>query len=222
MSEASLNAQFAALHAQRVATMNPVDLGVNIRQRQQLVDNANRAGFVKPGDIAPAFTLPEVDGGTVALDELLAHGPVVLVFFRFAGCPACNIALPYYQRELYPALAAHGASLLAISPQVPEKLREIKTRHHFPFPVASDKDNALARHFGITFTANEESQANSRAKGVDLGEVTGTGTWELPMPAVIIIGAGRVVQFTSLSPDWLERAEAAEILTALPAPAEAL
>jgi peroxiredoxin len=216
MSEDSLNTQFAALHAQRVATMNPEDLGVNIRQRQYLVDHADRSRFLKPGDIVPAFTLPEVDGGTVVLDELLARGPVVLIFFRFAGCPACNIALPYYQRELYPALAARGASLVAISPQTPEKLREIRIRHQLPFPVASDKNNALARHFGITFTANEESQAHSRAKGVDLGEITGTGTWELPMPAAIVIGPDRIAQFVSVSPDWLLRAEAREILAALP------
>jgi peroxiredoxin len=62
-----------------------------------------------------------VHGGTVDLEHLLADRPAVLLFFRCAGCPACNIALRHYQAELYPALADLGVPLVAISPQVPER-----------------------------------------------------------------------------------------------------
>ena len=34
------------------------------------------------GDVAPKFALPDGHGETVALDDLLATGPVVLVFLR--------------------------------------------------------------------------------------------------------------------------------------------
>jgi peroxiredoxin/NAD-dependent dihydropyrimidine dehydrogenase PreA subunit len=208
----SVNKRLADLHAERVATYKPEDLAVNINQRQLLVDTADRATFIKPGDIVAPFSLPEADGGQVVLDELLANGPAVLVFFRFAGCPACNIALPYYQRQLHPALAARGVPLVAISPQIPERLIEIKERHKLGFFVASDTGNALGRNFGITFTANEESQRAMAAKGADLGQITGTGTWELPMPAAIVIGQDRVVRFADISPDWLIRTEADPIL----------
>lgn len=216
----SVNKLLADLHAHRVATMNPEDLAVNINQRQWLVDHADRAGFIKPGDVVGPFTLPEVDGGEVALNDLLAQGPVVLVFFRFAGCPACNLALPYYQRQLYPGLRALGASLVAISPQVPERLVEIKIRHKLDFFVASDTGNALGKTFGIVFTANEESQKSALAKGTDMGAVIGTGTWELPMPAAIVIGQDRVMRFAAVSPDWLVRTEADEILAAVRAVTE--
>jgi len=161
------------------------------------------------------FTLPEVDGGVVALGELLAQGPVVLVFFRFAGCPACNLTLPNYQRELYPALQSLGASLVALSPQVPERLREIKERHNLEFFVATDTDNELARKFGIVFTSNVESQAYALAKGANMPKLIGTGTWELPMPAAIVIDTDHVVRFVSISPDWLVRAEANEVIEAV-------
>jgi len=215
MAENTLNEQFAALHAHRVQTMNPVDLGINIRQREHLVAHAARDTFPKPGDKVPDFTLPDVEGGNVRLAELLAKGPVVLVFFRFAGCPACNIALPYYQRNLYPELVARGATLLALSPQVPEKLVEIKTRHNLSFRIASDTDNRLGKHFGIVFSPTPEARANAEAKGSNMGETTGTGTWELPMPAVIVIGQDGIIRYAEVSPDWLVRAEAAEVLAAL-------
>ena len=88
----------AELHAYRVQTMAPAALAANIDQRRQLEETADRDAFVKAGDVVEPFTLPEVLGGTVDLDQLLAVGPVVLLFFRFAGCPACNISLRHYQQ----------------------------------------------------------------------------------------------------------------------------
>jgi peroxiredoxin len=41
------------------------------------------------------------------------------------------------------------------------------------------------------------------------------GTAELPQPAVIIVDQDRVVRFVDVSPDWLRRTEAPEILEAL-------
>ncbi len=206
-----------ALHEERLRSMDPAALKINIDQRRTLAETADRAGFVKAGDSVDSFSLPEVDGGRVELDALLAKGPVVLVFFRFAGCPACNLALPYYQRNLHPALEALGASLVAISPQVPERLVEIKRRHDFQFAVASDLDNALGRRFGILYTFDEASQASGRAKGSTIGEVTGTGTWELPMPTVVVIDQDRRVRFADVAPDWMVRTEAEPVIEAVKA-----
>jgi peroxiredoxin len=205
----------ADLHAYRLRTMAPADLQLNIDQRQLLEDTADRAAFVKAGDAVEPFSLPEVLGGTIELDRLLAAGPVVLLFFRYEGCPACNIALRHYQLELYPALAELGVALVAVSPQIPGRLAAIKNRYGFGFPVVSDTGNGLARRFGITFTSSAASQAHARASGTDLGEVLGTGQWELPMPTIVVIGQDRVVRFADVHPDWLVRTEAETVLEAV-------
>jgi peroxiredoxin len=211
----SLNQHFADLHAHRVKTMDKADLQINIDQRALLEDAADRSAFVQPGQTVPPFSLPEVHGGVVELDQLLATGPVVLVFFRFEGCPACNIALPHYQQELYPSLRDLGATLVAVSPQIPEKLVAVKDRFHLEFPVVTDVDNWLARSFGIVFTSSDASQAHARAKGSDLGETLGTGKWELPMPTVVVIDQQRVVRFADVHPDWLIRTEAPVVIDAV-------
>jgi peroxiredoxin len=203
------------LHAHRVLTMDPADLQINIDQRQLLEATAQRETFVRAGDVLGPVRLPEVDGGVVDLDELLEVGPVVLVFFRFEGCPACNIALPHYQRTLYPGLAALGATLVAVSPQVPERLVAIKDRFGFEFPVASDPDNSLGRQLGIVFASSDASREHALAKGSDLGATLGTGKWELPMPTVVVVGPRRVVRFADVHPDWLVRTEAGPILDAV-------
>lgn len=210
----SLRSRLAALHEERKRTWEPAALRANIDQRQALVDRADPARWVKVGDRIDDFTLREVDNETLTLGGLLAEGPVVLVFFRFAGCPACNIALPYYQERLAPGLRALGAQLVAVSPQVPEKLVEIKRRHGLDFRVASDA-NALGRRFGILYEPDEAAKAAARDKGSFIGDTTGLGTWELPQPAVVLIDEDRVVRFAQVSPDWLVRTEAEPVLEAL-------
>jgi peroxiredoxin len=217
MAADTLRQRLANLHAERVRTWDPAVLQVNIDQRRRLVETSNSDAFVKAGDTVAGFTVDEVGGGRVSLNALLDAGPVVLIFFRFAGCPACNIALPYYNEALQPGLKALGATLLALSPQVPDRLEAIKSRHDLDFLVATDRDNALGKRFGIVFEPDEASKAAAIAKGTFIGDTTGTGTWALPMPAAIVIGQDGVVRFAEVSPDWLVRPEAEPILKAVEA-----
>lgn len=211
----SLNQTLAEFQAKRAETMPADKLRINVDQRRLLVDTADRSGFVKAGDRVAPFTLTEVDRGPVTLAALLEAGPLVLIFFRFAGCPACNIALPYYNAHLAPELARLGATLVGVSPQVPDRLREIKDRHRLDFLIATDADNELGRRFGILYSFDEPSRRLSTESGSPIGEVTGTGTWELPMPAAVVIDRDATVRFADVSPDWLVRTEPDDILAAV-------
>ena len=203
------------LHAERERTWEPAALKLNVDQRRELVEAADPAKWPAVGDTIPSFSLEEVDGERLTRESLTFQGPAVLIFFRFAGCPACNIALPYYERELAAPLRELGATLVAVSPQVPERLVEIKRRHALSFRVATDRDNALGKELGVIYTANAATQLASRLKGSFIGDTTGTGTWELPQPTVVVIGHDRRVSFIDVSPDWLVRTEAETILDAV-------
>jgi len=210
----SLNAQFEALHAERVRSWEPEKLAKNVEQRRKLVESFDPAKVVQVGDKVDPFELTDADGAPLTLDALVADGPAVLIFFRFAGCPACNLALPYYNRRLWPTLAAAGIKLVAVSPHLPETgLGEIKERHALGFPVASDRDNRLGRRFGITFSRGEVPAGQPTPGWI--GELTGTGTAEFPQPAIIVIDRDRIVRFVDVSPDWLVRAEAPEVIAAI-------
>jgi peroxiredoxin len=181
----------------------------------QLADHAAfRAGLaarvewqriVKRGDTLPDVTLTEVDEGVLDLDGLLATGPVVLVFFRFEGCPACNAALRGYHLTLAPALTGLGAHLVAVSPQAPDRLVAIKRRQGFAFRVASDPGHALIDAFGIGFDSD------------NLRDVLGTGEIVLPYPTVVVVDRDRVVRFADVHPDWMVRTEADQVLAAVQA-----
>ncbi len=66
-----------------------------------------------------------------------------------------------------------------------------------------------------TVSDNEAANAAAKAKGSFIGDTTGLGTWELPQPAVVVIGHDRVVRFAEVSPDWLLRTEAEPVLEAV-------
>lgn len=217
----SLRAKFRALEEERRVTWAPEALTININQRALLVreqGTAAAARIVHEGDIIPAFTLPSVDGGTVSLDDLVRHGPAVLVFFRFAGCPACNLALSHYQKTLWPTLHAAGVPLVAISPQPEIALSEIVKRHSLPFPVLTDRGLALSRTLGITYTYDEASRQAAVTQGTSSATINGLdNVWELPKPTILIVGPGRRVYFADVSPDWMNRTESAHVLAALAA-----
>lgn len=198
----SLNHQFEALHAERLRTWKPAQLQRNIDQRAGLVAAFDPAAIVRPGDRAPDFTLVDAGGATLDARALTADGPLVLIFFRHAACPACNLALPYYARTLFPRLRLRGVRLVAVSPQLPDRLRAIQERHDLPFTVASDPDGALARAWNIRFDS-------------DAAEVTGAANGDFPYPAVVIVDSDRIVRFVDASPDWLVRTESHIVLDAL-------
>jgi peroxiredoxin len=200
------------LQTERNSTWDNDRLVAHAGLRQSLEDNADRSRFLKAGDQVTPFVLDEADGGQVVLSELLAEGPVVLLFFRFEGCPACNAALRGYQETLSGPLRQLGARLVAISPQVVDRLGAIKHRHGLEFLVASDPGAQLIDAFGIGFAPDEKARERSRTEGHDLAETLGTGSWTLPYPTSVVIGTDGVATFVDVHPNWMVRTSASTIL----------
>jgi len=213
MTIPSLNAQFAALHAERERSWPAEQLQRNVAQRAALVAGHDGTPHAQAGDIVASFSLIDTDGRVLDRDTLLANGPAVLIFFRFAGCPACNIALPHYDRLLGPTLARAGIPLVAVSPQTPAD-PAIVARHGLSLTVASDADNALGDRLGITFEADTPRTLQPGESWI--GATTGSNSWRLPKPTVLVIDRDARIRFIDISPDWLKRTEVDAVLAALP------
>ncbi|HEX7819068.1 MAG TPA: peroxiredoxin-like family protein [Sphingobium sp.] len=213
MTQAGLNEQFAALHAEREATWAPEQLAKNVATRARLVGRYDPATHAKVGDTLAPFTLKDVDGKDLTSDALLADGPAVLFFFRFGGCPACNIALPYYNQTLWPRLKAAGIPLVGISPQTPVDRGPIE-RHGLDYSLASDTGYALGRALGITFLPEEQPVVQPGDNWI--GKTLGTNSYELAQPTVVVINQDRTIRFIDVNPDWLVRTESDAVLAQLP------
>lgn len=208
----TLKAAFAALHAERERTWPAEQLRKNVETRAELVRRYDPARHAAPGDTVAPFTLYDPAGTPIHRADLLRDGPAVLIFFRYGGCPACNIALPYYDRLLSPTLAAAGIPLVAVSPQTPADAT-LKTRHDLSLIVAADPQNALGDALGITFEPDHKPEIKPGDSWI--GSIAGTDSWGLPQPTVLILNQDATIHFIQVSPDWLDRPEADTILAAL-------
>jgi Peroxiredoxin len=166
------------------------------------------------GDPAPGFTLPDARGAMVDLATLLADGPVVLIFYRGAWCPFCNLQLRAFQAAL-PAITAAGATLVAVSPQTPDASLSLTEKADLEFAVLSDHANTVARSHGLVLTMGDAPRAAQRQAGLELAEVNGEDSGELPAPAVYVIGQNGTIRYKSISPDYRWRVGPDEVLAAL-------
>jgi len=194
-----------ALHAERINTWPAEQLQRNIDQRRINAERFDHAAAPRVGQVAAPFTLQSAAGGELRSQDLVKSGLAVLVFFRHESCPACNIALPYYDRNLWPTLSSLGVSLVAVSPQIPEKLINVRNRHDLKFHVASDTGATLGRRFGLTFKSEGESKP----------ELVAEGLGELFNPAVVVMDAAHVVRYVDVTPNWMARSEAGPVLEAV-------
>jgi len=166
------------------------------------------------GATAPLFVLPDARGGEVALDAVLARGPVVLVFYRGGWCPYCNLQLAAFQGALAEIRAA-GAELVAVSPQTPDQSLSLAEQHDLAFPVLSDAGNRVAREYGLVFTSGAAATETMNELGVELSSFNGDETNTLPAASTFVIGQDGRIRFASVTGDYRWRVGPDEVLAAL-------
>lgn len=171
---------------------------------------------VTPPTPFPAADLLDVDGNTIASRDVLAGHPTVVVFYRGAWCPYCNIALRAYQR-LLPELTERGVSLVAVSPQLPDGSLTAQQANELTFTVLSDPGCRLAQALGIMTTTSDDVLTAQSTLGLDLGSVNTEGTVAVPMPTAAIVDATGVLRWIDVHPDYTTRTEPDQILAALDA-----
>lgn len=167
------------------------------------------------GETAPDFSLPNAFGKSVSLYEQLEKGPVVLVFYRGAWCPYCNLQL-HTLRESLPSIEGEGAQLITVTPQKPDKSLEQVKEDDYPFEILSDLDSSAMKAYNLYFEVPVElADVYRRNFGLDLADYNGDGRYVLPVPATYIIDREGVIRAGAADVDYKERMEPAAIVEAL-------
>ena len=184
---------------------------------QRLGAEGISADVVTVGSAMPDGHLVQPDGTATTLAQARGDAPAVIVFYRGAWCPYCNLALRTYQQDLVPELTQRGVRLIAISPQdVDGSLTDVQARE-LTFTVLSDPGNSVAGQLGILMSPTDEALGGQRKLGLDLRERNADGTATLPMPTVLVVDRTGVVRFVDVHPVYTERTEVADILAAVDA-----
>jgi peroxiredoxin len=196
----------AMVSAERLTT---VDQTIEQLIRSGIADQA-----LKVGNTIPSFELPDGDGMLWRSEDLLRNGPLVIVFYRGRWCAYCNTQLVALQ-EIHSQIAAHGASLVAISPQTQKHSYLTRDMHKLGFPVLSDAGNIVGKKFGLVYRVPVDLQKMYESIMTKLPGYNGDQSWELPLAATYIVQPSREISYARVHVDWRERPEPHEIVEQL-------
>src|ERR1700734_1019562 len=102
------------------------------------------------GTQAPDFEVKAMDGKRFVLRDELAHGAVVLAFFK-ASCPTCQYAFPFLER-LERAYGHKGVRIIGVSQNDPRETAAFTKEFGVTFPVLLDDTRAypVSNAYGLT------------------------------------------------------------------------
>ncbi|WP_433795651.1 peroxiredoxin [Actinoplanes sp. CA-252034] len=103
---------------------------------------------IDKGDLAPDFELPDQNGTTRRLSDLVADGPVVLFFYPAAMTRGCTAEACHF-RDLAAEYRAAGVQRVGISRDPVEKQKQFAEAHTFDYPLLSDVDSATIEAYGV-------------------------------------------------------------------------
>jgi peroxiredoxin len=205
----SLQAKVDALTFAHDTAADPT--GAVLRETiMRLVADEERARPLKVGDLAPPFRLLSYDDMSVASDELLQSGPVVLTFYRGLWCPHCQKDLKSFVQLIDKA----GEDYRVVAISRPREPGQDRPRDHdlgLNFPVLEDASGDLAVQYGIRWPA-EDARLIERALGWDLLSFRGTEPWISPMQARFIINRKGRIAFAEIAFSYDERTDPARLI----------
>lgn len=173
------------------------------------------AGVAAPGATMPDARLLDVHGEPTTLARAIGGRSAVVVLYRGAWCPYCNLALRAYQENLVPQLDQRGITLLAISPQKPDGSLSMQDKNELTFTVLSDPGNQVAAALGVLTAPTDDARTAQRALGLELSEANADGTHGIPMPTVVIVDGAGIIRWIDVHPNYTTRTEVADVLDAL-------
>lgn len=101
---------------------------------------------LEPGQQAPQWSLPDAEGGQVALSDF-AGRPVIIYFYPAAMTPGCTKQACDFRDNLA-VLQDAGYAVVGISPDSPEKLAKFTDKESLTFPLLSDEDKSVLTAYG--------------------------------------------------------------------------
>lgn len=210
----SLKEELSTLKAENLAQI-PTDI-----QKTMFADleKLGTSGLIeaapKTGEKLKDFILPNHLGEKKSLSKLRKNGPVVVTFYRGGWCPYCNLELRAYQAVLEDIKAA-GATLVAVTPELPDESLSTSERHGLEFEVLTDAKSEYAREIGIVFTLAEELRPIYDGFGIEIEKHNGKGQFDLPLAATFVVDTDGTISCAVVEADYTLRAEPEEVVTVL-------
>ena len=102
------------------------------------------------GQKAPVFVIKDIFNNIIDLNNY-SEKTTLLCFFRYAGCPWCNLAL-HHLSKVFPELNKKGLEVIAFLQSEKENILENILQRHVPkpqFTLISDPNLEIYKKYGV-------------------------------------------------------------------------
>ena len=147
------------------------------------------------GEKVPDIELTDMNGKQESITELAKQKPTILVMYRGGWCPFCNRHLSDLA-SVQTEIMDMGYQIVAVSPDIPEKLTETSERNGFEGLQLSDPDAKLIKAMGLAYKAPETNMTRlleySGGKNSDI----------LPVPSLFVLDSNGAIRFEYINPNY--------------------
>jgi peroxiredoxin len=119
-----------------------------------------------------------------------------------------------YQAVL-PEIKTAGATLVAITPELPDASLLTSEKNELEFEVLTDANSDYAREIGLVFTLPERLRPIYESFGVNVEKHNGEGQFDLPLAATFVVDVDGTIAAAFVDADYTLRAEPADVVKVL-------
>lgn len=166
---------------------------------------------LKAGDRVPDFVVQTHDGKPMALKDMLAQAPLLIVFYRGGWCPYCNMQVRQLTKA-WPEFEKRNITPVLISADKPDAASLAQRTYEIPFPVLSDPDLKAHEAFDVVLEVDDKTYELYKTYGIELEQWSGRGHHKIAVTAAFILGRDGVVQWAHTTTDYTTRPSVKQLL----------
>ena len=102
---------------------------------------------LQAGDKAGPFSAETIEGKIISLEQF-AGKPLLLMFYRYASCPMCNLRIRDFAVH-YPNLHKRGLEVVAFFHSPARSIRSHVGKRYYPFHLVPDPNYIVYRSYGV-------------------------------------------------------------------------
>lgn len=167
------------------------------------------------GDKIPEFTLQNSSSKIINIKPIIEkNNYTVFSFFEGSWSTYCNLALQALNKIISQLKIFH-AEIYALSPQNQIISNKSIQEHDLKFDILHDKNNCIAKEFGISYTIDERLKSIYENIEIDISRDDKKGTFDLPLPAVFVVNKNYEIIFKFCDEDYRHRCDPSDIMQAI-------
>ena len=185
----------------------------NTTAADELGSHENDLGL-KAGENVPAFESNTYEGESVNLDNLLANGPIMVIFYRGGWCPFCN----YQVRQITQAFdkfQERKVTPVLVSVDKTDGAMLVKEAYEIPFPVLSDSNLAAHESFKTVIELDNSEYEKYKKFGVDLEAWSGLQHHKMAAPGIFLVSGEGQVLWSHVALDFKTRPNVEQLLSVI-------